>query len=160
MWLAIASLDARDGLGKIFLASAVDPADLIPRARETERIVWDTKKGGVVATKDKRIGHITLQSTPLPHPTDEAVMPALYGAISAEGAQLLPFNDTVAQWPNRVGSLKCWYPAHGWPDVITAPLLPQPETWLRSEERRVGTEGVGQGRFRWAKCHSKKKTKN
>src|SRR5690606_34307023 len=80
-WLAIAALDARDGLGKVFLASAVDPADLIPRASSTEHIVWDTKKGGIVATKDKRIGHITLQSTPLSHPSDETVMPVLYEAI-------------------------------------------------------------------------------
>src|SRR5690606_24084352 len=81
VWLAIASLDARDGLGRVFLASAVDPADLIPQATETERIVWDIKKGGVIATKDKRIGHLILQSMPLYQPTDEAVMPVLYEAI-------------------------------------------------------------------------------
>lgn len=129
-WLAIASLDARDGLGKIFLASAVAPADLMPQARETERIVWDTKKGGVVATKDKRIGRIVLQTAPLPHPTDEAVMPVLYEAIRTEGAQLLAFSDAVTQWQNRVSSLRHWHPGHGWPDVTTTTLLQHPENWL------------------------------
>ena len=129
-WLAIASLDARDGLGKVFLASAVNLADLVPLASETERITWDTKKGGIVATKDKRIGQITLQSTPLSHPADEAVMPVLYEAIRLEGAQLLPFSDAVAQWQNRLGSLRHWYPEQDWPDVATATLLQHPESWL------------------------------
>ncbi len=129
-WLAIASLDARDGLGKVFLASPVDPADLIPRANETERIVWDTKKGGIVATKDKRIGHITLQSTPLPQPTDNALIPVLCDAIRNEGAQLLDFSDTVAQWQNRVNTLRHWYPRQDWPDVTTGNLLQHPENWL------------------------------
>ncbi len=130
MWLAIAALDARDGLGKVFLASAVDPADLATLASETERIAWDTKKGGLLATKDKRIGHITLQSTTLSQPTDEAVMPALYEAVRNEGAQLLPFSDAVTQWQNRVGSLRHWQPEQGWPDVTTANLLQHPERWL------------------------------
>lgn len=129
-WLAIASLDARDGLGRVFLASAVDPADLIPQATETERIIWETKKGGIVATKDKRVGHLTLQSMPLYQPTDEAVIPVLYEAIRTEGAQLLPFSDAVVQWQNRVGSLRHWHPNEGWPEVATTTLLQQPERWL------------------------------
>ncbi|MGV3762734.1 ATP-dependent helicase HrpB [Parapedobacter sp.] len=129
-WLAIASLDARDGLGKVFLASAIDPADLVQRADETERIIWDTKKGGIVATKDKRVGHLTIQSTPLPQPSDGTVMPVLYEAIRTEGSQLLAFPDAVVQWQNRVSSLRHWHPDHGWPDVATATLLQQPENWL------------------------------
>lgn len=129
-WLAIASLDARGSLGKVFLASAVDPADLMARASETERIVWDTKKGGIVATKDMRIGHITLQSTPLSLPTKEAVMPVLFEAIRTEGAQLIPFPDEVVHWQNRLGSLRNWHPNYGWPDVTTTTLLQQPEQWL------------------------------
>ncbi|MEC3879823.1 ATP-dependent helicase HrpB [Parapedobacter sp. 10938] len=129
-WLAIASLDARDGLGKVFLASTVDPADLIARANETERIIWDTKKGGVVATRDKRIGHLTIQSVPIPQPGDEAVMPVLYEAIRTEGFQLLLFSDAVVQWQNRVGSLRHWHPNYDWPDATTATLLQQPEKWL------------------------------
>ncbi|HWK98921.1 MAG TPA: ATP-dependent helicase HrpB [Parapedobacter sp.] len=129
-WLAIASLDARDGLGKIFLASAVDPADLTRLVNDTERIRWDTKKGGIIATKDKRIGQITLHSSPLPKPTDEAVMPTLYEAIRIEGTQLLLFSDVVAQWQNRVGSLRHWHPEQDWPDVATATLLQHPESWL------------------------------
>ncbi|MFB2120835.1 ATP-dependent helicase HrpB [Parapedobacter sp. 2B3] len=129
-WLAIALLDARDGLGKIFLASPVYPEDLAPLANETERIVWDTRKGGIIATKDKRIGHITLQSVPLAQPTDGAVMPVLYEAIRTEGLQLLTFSDAVEQWQNRVGSLRHWHPNQGWPDMSTTTLLQQPEDWL------------------------------
>lgn len=129
-WLAIASLDARDGLGKIFLASTVDPSDLTPLASSTERILWDSKNGGITATRDLRIGQITVQSAPLPQPSDEAVMPVLYDAIRTAGAQLLTFSDAVTQWQNRILSLRQWHPEQTWPDVSTASLLASPETWL------------------------------
>src|SRR5690606_8066377 len=60
----------------------------------------------------------------------ETVMPVLYEAIRAGGAQLLAFSDAVSQWQNRVNSLRHWHPDQGWPDVATTALLQQPENWL------------------------------
>ena len=50
-WLAVAHVDARDGMGKIFMASPLNPKDLLPLVKEKETITWDTRKGGLVATK-------------------------------------------------------------------------------------------------------------
>ncbi|MGK6351307.1 ATP-dependent helicase HrpB [Parapedobacter sp. DT-150] len=129
-WLSIASLDARDGLGKVFMASVVNPADLSPFVQETQRIAWDTKKGGIVATHDRRIGNIILESTSLNTPDEAAVTNAISGAIRSEGEQLLDFTGPVEQWQNRVLSLRHWRPEEGWPDVSTPTLLRHPEQWL------------------------------
>lgn len=129
-WLAIALLDAREGLGKVFLAAPVNPADLHPFAQQTERVVWDTQKGVVAATRDLRIGNIVLESASLPDPDGQALLDALYGAIRTEGRQLLPFNDAVANWQNRVLSLRQWRPEEGWPDVSIPTLVQHPERWL------------------------------
>ena len=129
-WLVIALLDAREGLGKAFLAAAVNPADLSPFVQVSQRIVWDAHKGGVIASNDHRIGSITLESAPLSAPDETAVVDVLCGAIRNEGEQLLGFTEAVEQWQSRVLSLRCWRPGEAWPDVSTGSLLRNPEQWL------------------------------
>ena len=129
-WLAVAHLDARDGMGKIFLAAPLNPKDLAPLVKEQEVITWDTRKGGLVATKDLRIGNIVLQSKPLPAPDEEHKVLAISEAIKKEGETLLNFDDTFIQWQNRVLSLRKWRPQEGWPDVSTTTLLVTNYIWL------------------------------
>src|SRR5690606_11577364 len=100
-WLAVAHVDARDGMGKIFLASPLNPKDLAPLVREQEIISWDTRKGGLIATKDLRIGSIVLQSKPLPSPDESHLIEAMSNAIKKEGETLLSFNEEVVQWQYR-----------------------------------------------------------
>jgi ATP-dependent helicase HrpB len=130
-WLAISAIDARDGLGKVFMASPLNPRDLAPMVKEREVITWDTKRGGLIATKDLRIGSIVLQSKPLPDPDESHLKQAISDAIKKEGEQLLDFNEGVHQWQNRVLSLRKWNPQDGWPEVGTATLLMTNATWLK-----------------------------
>jgi len=129
-WLAVAHLDARDGLGKIFLASPLNPKDLAPLVTEKEIITWDTRKGGLIATKDLRIGSITLQSKPLPSPDEMHRVQAISDAIKKEGETLLDFSDAFIQWQNRILSLRKWRPQENWPDVSTTTLLTTNFEWL------------------------------
>jgi ATP-dependent helicase HrpB len=129
-WLAVAHLDAREGLGKIFLAAPLNPKDLAPLVKEKEIITWDTRKGGLVATKDLRIGNIILQSKPLPNPDEKHKVKAISDAIKKEGENLLNFDDTFSQWQNRVLSMRRWRPQENWPDVSTATLLLTNFIWL------------------------------
>ncbi|MBL4703522.1 MAG: hypothetical protein JKY54_03315 [Flavobacteriales bacterium] len=76
-WLAVAHVDARQGMGKIFLASPLNPQDLQPMLKEQEVITWDTKKGGLIATLDLRIGNIVLQSKTLPDPDESHLIEAI-----------------------------------------------------------------------------------
>lgn len=129
-WLAIAHVDARDGMGKIFMASPLNPKDLAPLVKEQEVITWDTRKGGLIASRDLRIGCIVLQSKPLPSPDEKHLIKAISEAIKNEGEHLLPFSEAVTQWQNRVMSLKKWNPEEGWPDAGTPTLLLTNEEWL------------------------------
>jgi ATP-dependent helicase HrpB len=129
-WLAISHLDARDGVGKIFMASPLNPKDLKFLVNEHETITWDTKKGGLVATKNLRIGSIILQSKPLPSPDPKHLAQAISDAVKKEGETLLDFNEDVIQWQNRILSLRKWRPQEKWPDVSTPTLLATNMEWL------------------------------
>ena len=136
-WLAIAHMDARDGLGKIFMASPLNPRDLAPLVKEKEVITWDTRQGGLIASRDLRIGRIVLQSKPLPDPDESHLVQAICDAIKKEGANLLDFNEHVEQWQNRILSLKKWNPDQNWPDVSTTTLLMTNGEWLAPYLDRV-----------------------
>jgi len=129
-WLAIANVNARDGMGKIFMASPLNPKDLMPLVKEKEVITWNTEDGGLIATKDMRIGNIILKSTPLPEPDESNLVQAISDAIKKEGATLLNFDKEVEQWQNRVLSLRKWNPQDNWLDVSTTSLLLTNSEWL------------------------------
>ncbi|MBI9059816.1 MAG: ATP-dependent helicase HrpB [Labilibaculum sp.] len=129
-WLAIANMHAHDGVGKIFLASPLNPQDLVPMVKSIETVSWDTKKGGFQASSDLKIGSIILQTKPLRNFNPELKVQAISDAITKEGAWLLDFNKEVEQWQNRVNSLQIWNPEQNWPDVSTKNLLETNSKWL------------------------------
>jgi ATP-dependent helicase HrpB len=129
-WLAVAHIDARDGTGKIFMASPLNPQDLKHLVKEKEIIAWDTKKGGLVATKDLRIGSIILQSKPLQNPDKEHLKQVVSNAIKTEGTTLLDFDDSMEQLQNRILSVRQWNDDDTWPDVTTETLLKNNLEWL------------------------------
>jgi ATP-dependent helicase HrpB len=131
-WLAVAHMDMREGLGKIFMAAPLNPKDLLPLVVEKEILTWDTHKGGIVATKDLRIGSIILQSKPLQNPNPELISAAISKAIANEGEHLLDFDEMFYQLQCRISSLKKWNPDQEWPDVSTEALLENNQEWLGS----------------------------
>ncbi len=129
-WLAVAHIDTRDGLGKIFMASPLNPKDLLPLVKEREVITWDTRKGGLIATKDLRIGSIVLQSKPLAAPSEEHLVAAICTAIKNEGEALLNFDEAFTQLQNRILCVCKWNQYKDWPDVSTDELLLNNMDWL------------------------------
>lgn len=129
-WLAVAHMDMRDGLGKIFMAAPLNPKDLMPMVKEQEIITWDTRKGGVIATKELRIGSIVLKSSPLLSPNPEQIAGAISNAIKTEGENLLAFEDKMLQLQNRILSLQKWNGDTSFPDVSTTALLANNAEWL------------------------------
>jgi ATP-dependent helicase HrpB len=129
-WLAIAHVNDRKGMGKIFMASPLNPTDLIPLLKTKQIITWNTKKGGLITTEDMRIGRIVLKSKPLLNPDRTLVLEAITAAIKKEGASLLNWDDEVEQWQNKVLSLRAWYPECNFPDVSTNALLKTNKVWL------------------------------
>lgn len=129
-WLAIANLDARDGMGKIFMAAPLNPRDLATRVKEVEVVEWDTEDGGLQASKDLRIGNIVLQSTPLSDPDPSRLLEAIINAIKKEGHTLLDWKEEVEQLQNRVLFLRKWNPSDGWADFSKDSLLMTNGDWL------------------------------
>ena len=129
-WLAVSNINASDGVGKIYMASPLNPKDLRPLVKQTDIIEWDINNGGLIAKRDLRIGSIVLQSTPLPNPNEKHLVKAICEAIKKSGKTLLNFDEEVTQWQLRVLSLKAWNPTDNWPDVSTDNLLLTCEKWL------------------------------
>lgn len=129
-WLAVAHMNAREGMGNIFLASPLNPRDLAPLVKKRDSISWDSRKGGIIAVTELRIGSIVLQSKPIERPSESQIQKAISEAVKKDGEQLLDFNETVIQWQNRVLSLRQWNPDGGWPDVSTKLLIQNNESWL------------------------------
>lgn len=128
-WIAISHVDARDGLGKIFMASPLDPKDLLPMIKERDVIKWDKKVGELKAQKNICIGSIILKSIPLKDVSLTVKRQALLSAIS-EDPDLLDFNEEVVQFQNRINSLKAWNPEESWPDFSKLSLINKAQIWL------------------------------
>jgi len=138
-WLAVANMDLRDGLGKIFLAAPLNPKDLVHLVKETENISWDTRKGGLITTKEMKIGNIVLQSKPLSAFSEVDALSVISAAISKEGENLLDLSGDFEQLQNRILSLKTWNPDDGWPNVVTNNLLTNNLPWLGPYLEKVRT---------------------
>jgi ATP-dependent helicase HrpB len=128
-WIAISHVDARDGLGKIFMASPLDPKDLLPLIKERKVVKWDVKDGELKALKNICIGSIILKSIPLQEVSLSEKRQALLLAIK-EDPGLLDFNQDVIQLQNRVNSLKSWNPDESWPDFTLESLINKAQLWL------------------------------
>lgn len=129
-WIAVCHVDARDKMGKIFLASPLNPKDLRGMVKEKRIIYWDTENGVLVAQAQLGIGSIILQSQPIKNISAEEKIKAIIAAIRENGQKMLPFDDNLKQLQNRIGSLRQWYPEDRWPDYSTLALLENAETWL------------------------------
>jgi ATP-dependent helicase HrpB len=129
-WLAITHMNATGGTGRIFLASPLNPTDLRPFLKEVDTNTWNTKWGGVVATRDTRIGSIVLKSIPLPDPPQDEIAMAISNALIKEGEHLLNFDAKVQQWQYRIHTLRKLHPKSNWPDVSTKNLLQTNSEWL------------------------------
>lgn len=129
-WLAVAHLDARESMGKIWMAAPLNPKDLAPLLKMKEVIKWDRKKGGLLAHTEIRIGAIILGTRPLQKVVQADAKTAILEAIVEDGDLLLDFNEEVIQLIHRLQSLKKWNPDQNWPDWTVATLCETPENWL------------------------------
>jgi ATP-dependent helicase HrpB len=129
-WLAVAHLDARDGMGKIWMAAPLNPKDLAPMLKTKEVLEWDRKKGGLQAHAEIRIGAIVLGNRPLPKVDPEQVVQFLLETLKEEGRFLLDWSDNVLGLIARVQSLAIWHPEQDWPNWSVDSLCANTTNWL------------------------------
>lgn len=129
-WLAVAHLDAREGMGKIWLAAPLNPKDLAPMLKTREVLEWDRKKGGLIAHTEIRIGAIILGTRPLQKFDRSLAKEAILQAIAEDGELLLDFNEEVEQIVFRIQSLRIWNPEQSWPNWTVGSLCENAKDWL------------------------------
>ncbi len=139
-WLAVAHLDAREGMGKIFLASSLNPKDLSPLVKEKETIEWDKNKGHLKCCTELRIGSIVLKSIPIKNYDKVAAVAIVSKVVASEGKHLLQFDRSFLSLQSRIESIKTWNPNIALPNVHTDHLLACNMDWLGPYFEQVRTE--------------------
>lgn len=129
-YIAIAHMDAGSSEGRIFLAAALDPQDVMELATVSEQTFWDKEREMVAAARVKSIGSIVLESKANTQLSEEGKNSVLLDEIRKQGLKLLNWGDAQRALQARLLSLKKWRPDEAWPDVSDAALLGKLEEWL------------------------------
>ncbi|WP_339925644.1 ATP-dependent helicase HrpB [uncultured Cyclobacterium sp.] len=129
-WLAIAQMDERKGMGKIFMAAPLSPTDLRLMVKSTERVFWDEQEGSLQAVEELKIGQIVLQKKRLQNPNSQLILDTLLDMLVQNGKKWLTFDDSFIQLQHRIMSLRAWNGPGTLPDFNTTQLLKTVKTWL------------------------------
>lgn len=130
-FLAVASVNIKAGAdGRIFLASRLDPKDVIPRFREVENISWDSKIGTAVARREWRVGHLLLDSRPINEEIRDKVVKVICEAAVKEGTGMLDFSSEVGNLQRRIAAVASWHPELMLPDLSTETFLQRAPQWM------------------------------
>lgn len=102
-WIVAADAGSnRDGQGRIYLAAPVDPDDLGHMSSERTNVGWDSRKGMLIARREKRIGTLVLSSRDITDLTVEQRVEAISAAAVKDGLSMFDFNDDVAMLQRRL----------------------------------------------------------
>ena len=129
-WLVAASLHRHQGgVGKIFLASPVSPADLEAFTSTRDTISWDAKAGTVMARKEVRVGAILLGTSPLAGDIRDRVKEVICQALVKDGLSMLSFSDAVQNLQRRIAFVAARHPELELPDVSSSALCGSAPQW-------------------------------
>ena len=131
-WLAVASLNAREGAdGRIFLAAPLDPGDLGDMCTERDNVAWDSRRGAVVAQRETRIGGLVIAARPISDIPRKEVVRIICEAAAREGRSMLDFSDEVGNLQRRMAAVAAWHPELDLPDLSTGTVLQHASDWLQ-----------------------------
>ncbi len=132
--LVALSVDAAEGgEGVIHLCQEVREEllrqELGERMERRERVVWDSREGRVVATRDDCLGALVLASSPFVATPEQSLAPLLE-AVRSSGLSLLVRDERFLQLQARIRLVGEQFPGDGWPDCSDGALLENLEEWL------------------------------
>ena len=151
-WLAVAGVDLTNGRGDALIRAAapLDEQAALELAgawlAEEERTVWE---GGRLRTERlRRLGAITLTTTPGPPPGPTAVAEAVVARVRAEGADaglaVLPWDEEALGLRARLALLH-EHLGEPWPDMSDAALAERAEEWLAPAVTSLAGQAGGSG---------------
>ena len=151
-WLAVAGVDLTGGRGDALIRAAapLDEQTALELAgawlAEEERAVWE---GGRLRTERlRRLGAITLTTTPGPPPGPAQVAEAVVARVRAEGADaglaVLPWDEEARGLRARLALLH-EHLGEPWPDMSDAALAERAEEWLAPAVASLAGQAGGSG---------------
>ena len=131
-WLAIGPLQTspKGGLGKVFLAAAVESSDLEELAAERDHVAWDSKQDCLLMQREWRIGQLLLRSKPIHDAPRDLQERVLCDAVTKNGLSMLSWGDDVSALQRRIAQVSVWHPELNIPDLSTRHLLETASDWL------------------------------
>ena len=131
-YLAVADLDGQRGESRVYLAAALDEAELRTLfagdiARE-ESVSFDEASGTVRARRREMLGAIVLSDVALGEPDPVLVARAFAEAVARRGIGALPWSDAARRIRERLAFARALDPE--WPDVSDAALAASLDEWL------------------------------
>lgn len=151
-WLAVAGVDLTSGRGDALIRAAapLDEQTALELAgawlTEEERTIWE---GGRLRTERlRRLGAITLTTTPGPPPGPAQVAEAVVARVRAAGADaglaVLPWDEEALGLRARLALLH-EHLGEPWPDVSGAALVERAEEWLAPTVTSLAGQAGGSG---------------
>ncbi|MFA5122709.1 ATP-dependent helicase HrpB [Zavarzinia sp.] len=132
-FLAIAALDGKKRDGRVFLAAAIDAAEVealfADQIEAAEFVAFDEETGQVRARRRRLLGALVLDDAIWPDPPRAAVAEALAAAIRVKGLSCLPWTPAAESLRARVRFLH-GLDAERWPDWSDQALLDGLQDWL------------------------------
>ena len=130
-FIVAAEVDGAEREARIYLAAPLRPEAIESyfdsHIRIIESITWDTREHAVRAVRERRLGALALDSTPITKPDGNAVIAALLAGIRIEGIGALPWTQDLRQWQARVQLMRG--SSTDWPDLSDAALLETLDDW-------------------------------
>ena len=131
-WIAIGPLQTSQegGLGKVFMAAAIELSDLEELATERDNVTWDNRQECLLVQHEWRIGRLLLRSNPIQDASRELQERVICDAVMKNGLSMLSWNDDVSALQSRVAQVAAWHPELHVPDLSTQHLLSTAHDWL------------------------------
>lgn len=136
-WLAVAHIDAREGTGKIFMASPLNPRDLVSLVKNVPKAYWNDETEEWMGKTETKIGQIVLKTTPSKTNT-QLIQEALCEMVKEEGEELLNFTEEFLAWQQVISEKRKLKPLQ-YPDVQTNTLLETCDEWLMPHLKNISS---------------------
>ncbi len=132
-WLAVADLDGAGRDARIYQAAPITKIDIeelfAEQIKENEAVIWDERKGEVVARKQRCFYALVLDEKPLKTPPPQKMVAVVVQAIRKLGLPCLPWSKELRNWQARVLFMR-QKQGEEWPDVQDQTLLVELDQWL------------------------------
>ena len=134
-WLAVAETGGMKGRkgdqirSAAPLSEALFEGPLSSLVHTSSTADWDEKSGRFVAEKRRQIGSLVLSREALADVPESLRIKSLMDVVSQSALKVLPWTPELEQWQMRVMLVR-EHLAPDWPDVSTAGLLADMDTWL------------------------------